>query len=192
MASVSSEIAQAFDRNGFVIVPDLFSRAEVQTFKVAIRDVLAQVAAESDSDDGVTSTGVYVGLAARHPVFRQAARDDRLLDILEAIIGPNIEFLSDKVVIKDPDREFASPWHQDWPYWQGSHKISVWVALDDVTPENGALKLLPGSHRAAVAHAGVAQAGEGFAHRLQPDAVDEQRAVAATFAAGGMGGGAAT
>ena len=182
MDTNTAGLAQTFGRDGFVIVPELFSLAEMQQCKTAIRDVLDSV---PNDDNGIASTGVYVGLAGQHPLFRQLVGDARLLDILEAIIGPNIEFLSDKCVIKDPDREFASPWHQDWPYWQGAHKISVWVALDDVTPENGCLKLLPGSHQGSVVHDGDDSDGHGFGHRLQPDAVDEQTAITAPLAAGG-------
>jgi ectoine hydroxylase-related dioxygenase (phytanoyl-CoA dioxygenase family) len=138
-----------------------------------------------DDDKAISSSGVFVGLAAHHHVFRQAVSDDRLIDTLEAIIGPNIEFLSDKVVIKDPDRDFASPWHQDWPYWKGSHKISVWVALDDATPDNGCLKLLSGSHRHSVAHDGKVSDQSGFVHRLRSDAVDEGLATTAAIPAGG-------
>ena len=131
------------------------------------------------------ATGVYVGLAGRCGLFRQTVRDERLLDILEAILGPNVEFLSDKVVFKDTERHVASPWHQDWPYWEGTHKISVWVALDDATPGNGCLKLLPGWHRGSVIHDGDMSDGAGFGHRIRPETVDESVAITAPVEAGG-------
>ena len=111
--------------------------------------------------------------------------DERLLDILEAILGPNVEFLSDKVVFKDTERHVASPWHQDWPYWEGTHKISVGVALDDATPENGCLKLLPGSHLGSVIHDGDRSDGSGFGHRIRPETVEESAAISAPVEAGG-------
>lgn len=189
MLTLSQEIRQAFDRDGFVIVPDLYSRAEVAAIKAEIRAILDAVRQESvqagKDPEAAFDNGVYVGLAARSPFFRQAVRDERLLDVLEAILGPHIEFLSDKVVFKDADKDFASPWHQDWPYWQGSHKISLWVALDDATPANGCLKLIPGSHRSEVVHNGTADDGHGFGHRLRSDAIDESQAIAAPLAAGG-------
>lgn len=184
-----AEIAASFDRDGFAIVPNLFRREEVKVLKEDIQKILHEVRLESDGEVSPTKfvdeTGVYVGLAGRSGLFRQAMRDDRLLDILEAIIGPNVEFLSDKVVFKDTDRHVASPWHQDWPYWEGTHKISVWVALDDATPENGCLKLLPGSHLGAVIHDGDMSDGSGFGHRIRPETVDESAAVTAPVEAGG-------
>ena len=189
MNAAISEIAQSFARDGFVVVPKLFRRDEVKLFKEGIQEILKEVRQESEGEDGprkmVDETGVYVGLAARSEMFRQAVRDSRLVDILEAILGPNVEFLSDKVVYKDEETHIASPWHQDWPYWEGTHKISVWVALDDATPANGCLKLLPGSHLGSVIHDGDMSDGSGFGHRIRPETIDEGMAVTAPVEAGG-------
>jgi phytanoyl-CoA hydroxylase len=184
-----NELGREFDENGFVKVEGLFSADEVAAFKEEIRGILdaarAAAIARGGAPGGVAADGVYVGLAAGSDFFRRVARDDRLLDALEPVLGPNIEFLSDKVVFKAADVDYGSPWHQDWPYWEGAHKVSVWIALDPSTPENGCLKLLPGSHRQAAQHANVtAPAGEGFGLRLRPGEVDESQAVAVPAAPG--------
>ena len=171
-----------FLRDGFVIAPNLFTRSEVQRLKLECIDILEAVKAETGT---VAGHGVYVGLAARSPVFQTAVADARILDILEGIFAPDIEFLSDKMVFKSQTMTFASPWHQDWSYWHGAHKLSLWVALDDATVENGCLKLFPGSHKSAIVHDGVANDGNGFGNRLRPGAVDESCAVTAEIAAGG-------
>ena len=171
-----------FSRDGFAIARNLFERSEVQRLKLECIDILEAVKAETGA---VAGHGVYVGLAARSPVFQTAVGDARILDILESIYASDIEFLSDKVVFKSETTTFASPWHQDWSYWYGAHKLSIWVALDDATVENGCLKLFPGSHKSAIIHDGDASDGNGFGNRLQPGAVDENRAVTAEIAAGG-------
>ncbi len=171
-----------FAKDGFAIAPNLFTDSEVQQLKLECIDILAAVKAETGAEVG---HGVYVGLAARSSVFRTAVGDERLLDILGGILAPDIEFLSDKVVFKNESMTFASPWHQDWHYWHGAHKLSIWVALDDATVENGCLKLLPGSHKTAIVHDGDASDGNGFGNRLRPGAVDESLAVTAEIAAGG-------
>lgn len=184
-----TEIAKTFAQDGFVIIPRLFDLNEVKEIKQEILKVLNEVrreAAEAGKDPSkIAYNGVYVGLAARSPFFRQAVGDQRLLEVLEVILSPDIAFLSDKVVFKNRETDYGSPWHQDWPYWKGSHKISVWVALDDATVENGCLKLLPGSHKAFVTHDGEASDGYGFGHRLRPGAVDENIAVTAELETGG-------
>ena len=69
-----------------------------------------------------------------------------------------IRIWHDQALIKEP---WANPtgWHLDNPYWSfgnehGPHggAISLWVALDDATPENGALLFIPGSHKEAEYH----------------------------------------
>jgi ectoine hydroxylase-related dioxygenase (phytanoyl-CoA dioxygenase family) len=185
----TTQIAKTFAQDGFVITPRLFDLSEVKEIKQEIVKVLNEVrrqAAESGKDPTkIAYNGVYVGLAARSPFFRQAVGDQRLLDVIEVILSPNVAFLSDKVVFKNKDTDYGSPWHQDWPYWRGSHKISVWVALDDANVENGCLKLLPGSHKTFVVHDGDSSDGYGFGHRLKPGAVDESKAVTAELEAGG-------
>lgn len=159
---------ESFDENGFVKMAGMFSDVEVKVFKQECQRILETHSAHA---------GVFVGLAANSELFRRLARDPRLLDALEPILGPNIEFLSDKVVLKSATTTAGSPWHQDWPYWEGLHKISAWIALDAATPENGCLKMIPGSHKQLALHDGTAKEGEGFGHRLRPDSVDESQAV---------------
>ena len=177
-------ICNSFAETGFAIMPNLFTRTEVQRLKSECVDILAAVKAETGVEN-VAGHGVYVGLAARSPVFQEAVGDARLLAILAGILAPDIEFLSDKFVFKSASMDFASPWHQDWPYWHGAHKVSIWVALDDATVENGCLKLFPGSHKSAIIHDGDASDGHGFGNRLRSDAVDETQAVTAELEAGG-------
>ncbi len=176
-----SGLQKDFDEQGFVKVEQLFSVPEARSFKADIHRVLeaerARAVGAGQPPESVLRDGVFVGLAAHSPLFHAVARDPRLLDVLEQILGPNIEFLSDKVVFKTAATNYGSPWHQDWPYWKGTHKISAWIALDTAIPENGCLKMLPGSHRQEAVHDGAALAGEGFSLRLRPDVVDEARAV---------------
>jgi hypothetical protein len=167
--------AAEYARNGYIIVRGLFTREECATLKAETKRLVAE-----KGNHG----GVFVGLAAHSPVFADVRHLPRLLDVLEILLGPDIEFLSDKVVFKSREKDFGSPWHQDWQYWKGAHKVSAWVALDDATRETGCLKLLPGSHKNIVVHDGVAPEGEGFGHRLREDAVDESQVVAAPCAVG--------
>ena len=42
-----------------------------------------------------------------------------------------------------------TPWHQDGEYWPIRPLVtcSVWIAVDEATPKNGCLRVIPGSHR---------------------------------------------
>lgn len=188
MQRQTTALAEQFARDGFLIVPDLFTREETRVWKEECQRILValteEVQARGEERPRFWRTGVYVGLSIRSEVFRRLNRDPRLLDCLEPIVGSNIMFWSDKVVFKGEQADFGTPWHQDWAYWKGCHKISVWIALDDADPSNGCLKLLPGSHRWFTIHDGKVRPEEGFTHRVDPEHLDESRAVTAVAPAG--------
>jgi hypothetical protein len=68
-------------------------------------------------------------------------------------------------VVKDGVHDFATPWHQDRRYWGGCVKWTVWIALDQVDPGNGCLRVLRGSHQRDLGHDAPAGYGLGFVHR---------------------------
>ncbi len=183
---MTEPVGAAFGRDGFAILPNLFTRTECAQLKAEGERVLAAVRQESQAagrDPGeVLASGVYVGLSQRSAVFAALTADARLTVPLREVLGPDLAFMSDKLVFKDDRTEFATPWHQDYAYWGGDHKVSVWLALDDATTDNGCLKLMPGSHTQALDHDDVASR-RGFGRRIE--GLDESRAVAAPLEAGG-------
>lgn len=186
-------IKEQFQLNGYCVLNHLFTQKEVQELKSEINRILIEVqerkslgANETIGDNDFTKHGVFVGLAANSDMFREAAARPRLVEALRQILGEHIRFLSDKVALKNAEVDFGSPWHQDWPYWKGSHKLSVWIALDSATEENGCLKVIPGSHKqGAIRHTGEANDGKGFSNRMRKEEIDETRAVSLPVEAGG-------
>jgi ectoine hydroxylase-related dioxygenase (phytanoyl-CoA dioxygenase family) len=59
-----------------------------------------------------------------------------------------INIFFDQWLIKEPGTETATPWHNDMPYWpvDGRQICSIWVALDPVRAESGAVEYVRGSH----------------------------------------------
>lgn len=167
---LSPDQVAAYRADGFLVLPELLTADECATIGAAMDEVVAEAQAEAraagKSADEILNHGVFVGLSVRHELFRRIARDPRLVDPLESIWGPEIGFLSDKVVYKSAAVDFGTPWHQDWQYWLGSHKITIWIAIDPATPENGCLMLVPGSHHAPIDHDRVQDSRTGFGHRL--------------------------
>ncbi|UVI28262.1 phytanoyl-CoA dioxygenase family protein [Paenibacillus spongiae] len=159
---------EQFDLQGYVVLPQLFSQEEIRMLKEEARAVLDRI--------GMNKVGVYVGMSIASGMFKTAAAKPELVAALKEIIGDSVIFLSDKIVYKNASTDFGSPWHQDYPYWEGSHKFSVWIALDDAAPANGCLRVVPGSHLlGAVSHGGDASDGLGFDNRLGRDEIDESQ-----------------
>lgn len=84
-----------------------------------------------------------------HREFLDFALDPGLLDIVERIVGPDIILWSVHVFCKPGGTGREVPWHQDGQYWpiRPLATCTLWLALDDVSPENGCLRVIPGSHR---------------------------------------------
>ena len=73
----------------------------------------------------------------------------RLLDLVAQAIGPDIVLWGSQIFCKPAGTGLAVPWHQDGHFWP-IHPLatcSVWIAIDDVTLENGAMQFIPGSQR---------------------------------------------
>lgn len=75
-------------------------------------------------------------------------RDDRILDAVEDLIGPDILCWNTFFWIKEPRSETFVSWHQDLRYWglDSGDLVTAWLALSPATPETGCMRVLPGSH----------------------------------------------
>ena len=84
-----------------------------------------------------------------HPVFAEFLRSPKLLGILRDLLGVSVRLHGSKLNLKAP--HFGSPveWHQDWAFYPHTNDdlLAVGVMLDDTTVENGALYIVPGTHR---------------------------------------------
>jgi ectoine hydroxylase-related dioxygenase (phytanoyl-CoA dioxygenase family) len=85
------------------------------------------------------------------PVFGTFARDERLLDAMCELLGPDVDCFLSQFIFKNPGA-IGQPWHQDSLYFpfEPDHQVGVWLAVTDATPTNGPLSVLPGSHREPV------------------------------------------
>jgi len=78
---------------------------------------------------------------------------DEVLDLVEPLIGPNIALWSSHFIWKDPYTGRATPWHEDSAFWKGRCSaydkiVTVWLAIDRSTRENGCMQVIPATHLA--------------------------------------------
>ncbi len=82
------------------------------------------------------------------PWFDHLMRHPAILDLVRSLLGNDLMVWTTHIYPKEPgDGRFIS-WHQDSAHWglDSNQVLSVWVALTDATPENGCMRMLPGSH----------------------------------------------
>ena len=110
---------------------------------------------------------------------------DEVLDLVQPFIGANIGLWSSHFISKEPRVGRATPWHEDSSYWNGRADtmegiITVWLALDKATEENGCMRVIPGSHLAGgfSEYERVDRATNLFGSQIKPEQIDETKAVA--------------
>jgi ectoine hydroxylase-related dioxygenase (phytanoyl-CoA dioxygenase family) len=115
--------------------------------------------------------------------------DERLLDIAQQFIGPDIALFASHYISKPPYDGQAVLWHQDGNYWplEPMEVVTLWLAVDDSTPENGCMRVIPGTHRTELMpHRQRTDVANVLSSELEPHLVDESRAVDVVLRAGGV------
>ncbi|MDG2305281.1 MAG: phytanoyl-CoA dioxygenase family protein [Candidatus Binatia bacterium] len=99
-------------------------------------------------DDGRNSYAI-LGYQARCRGIWELARHPRILDRIEALLGPDFVCWSTHFFCKLPEDSRPVPWHQDASYWpiRPTKTVTAWLAIDDVDAENAPMRFLAGSHR---------------------------------------------
>lgn len=122
----------------------------------------------------------------RNMHFRKLWYNAKFLDIVADLIGPNIQLFHDQALFKPAHHGGPVFWHQDNAYWKcrPASLISVWITLDDVKRENGAMQVIPQSHLKPVWHA-QAEGTNALLDLEKSGAIDKEKIVVVDLPAGG-------
>lgn len=108
---------------------------------------------------------------------------DEVLDLVEPFIGHNIGLFSSHFICKDPYKGRATPWHEDSAFWKPRFDrfdkiITVWLAIDRSTKENGCMRVIPGTHVNGFSEYQEIDADMNtFSSGIVPEGIDESKAV---------------
>jgi len=155
---ITQEQIAFYQQNGYVVIEDLLSPEELEIWRDSVADavnargqqrILGQMGKANEYYENVFVQ--RVNLWQDNEKMRKLMLDPRLGKMAATLAGvEGIRIWHDQALIKQP---WANPtgWHLDNPYWSfhSRDSITIWVALDDVTIENGCLWFLPGTHRLA-------------------------------------------
>ena len=149
----------SYEANGYLAIEDILTAAALEELRRVTDEFVEKSRTVTANDEifdlepghGATSPSLrrIKHPLTRHPVYAKYARHDPILDLVECLLGPNLRFHNNKVNMKNPSDGSAVEWHQDWAFYPHTNDdlLEVGIALDDMTVENGALMVIPGSHR---------------------------------------------
>ncbi|MCW5697818.1 MAG: phytanoyl-CoA dioxygenase family protein [Bauldia sp.] len=154
-AVVADDPAAAADRfaaDGVVCLRGLF-RDWVEPLRGVIDEVMA-LPRDSAVNHAEGKGGVFfhdVDLWKHFDTVKRFAFTSAAPAIARALTGARaLHLYGDHLLVKEPGSPSAqTPWHQDEPYLRaaGTRMLSIWVALDPVTTDTGAMRFVPGSNR---------------------------------------------
>ena len=171
---LSDEQVQQYLDDGFLIVEDVFTDAELQPVLDDFADMVGSWADKlhaagmiADKHEG---EDVYTRLASLEKEWPNAAAlvhwregmrpslskiwaSDNLLDMVEQFLGPDISGHPVSVIrTKTPNTALMTvPWHQDIAYFlesgEDTFQPTAWIPFVDATAKNGTLQVIRGSHK---------------------------------------------
>jgi len=169
--NLSKQIAE----NGFAIVRKALDAELVAEARAHVDWLLAR-------NPGRRAEQLSHELITRDAFWLRLVSDDRLLDLAEQFLGPDISLFASHYIAKPPRVGKAVPWHQDGSYWplDPMEVVTIWLAADGADRENGCMRVIPGSHNDALMRKSdyvVQQEEMAFEVAMPPELVDESKSV---------------
>ena len=135
---------EAYSRDGYVLVRDVIDA-----------DLLAEMRQHVEwlqKRYGEDAELLQIACNNSDPFWLRIVGDDRLLDLAQDFVGPDIALFASGYFCKAANSGKPVLWHQDGAYWplEPMQAVTLWLAVDDSTPENGCMRVIGRSHREQV------------------------------------------
>lgn len=167
---ISQEQIEFFAENGYLRYGRVLDMSEVEELRRGLDEVIAVEAAGGDSSEvefsfghrrgGMAAGGgeqekrrvitQYVNMWKREPAYERLLHHPVISGAACALLQTaSVRLWHDQVISKPPEENGHFHFHQDFYLWplRQPRILSCWLALDDATPDNGCMHVLPGSHR---------------------------------------------
>jgi ectoine hydroxylase-related dioxygenase (phytanoyl-CoA dioxygenase family) len=190
--SVGQAQRAQFKRDGYFLLENAIPFAQLERLRGEAQRFRAQMDAEMEQR-GVTKLGIthkdnryFIANRFRESaVLRDFLFSNTMAEICRATLGQTAYLFNEQFVLKAAERGMAFGWHQDSGYIGFSHRpyLSCWCALDDMTIENGTVRVLTykqAGTRDWVTHAQEKETGDMIGYR------GEEEGMPALIKAGGI------
>jgi len=150
---LSREQLERYERDGLLMLPSLFSDAEVAALLKATKEIAAiDHPSRVLEKDGQTVRALH-GCHLTNALMEKLTRNPRMLRPAEQIVGGDAYVYQFKINFKAAFGGDVWKWHQDYIFWAKGDGmleprcVNLMLYLDEVTEFNGPMMCIPGSHR---------------------------------------------
>jgi len=163
---------QSWNEKGFILIPNFFPEDKCIEINQTVVDIVRSMACNSEEFNHAYIDQGHIGIREMKPsqkieniedemskvfrlhqtgIFNEFIKRDDLLNIVEDILGENIDCFLSQFIFKNPGA-WGQPWHQDSSYFpfDRAPQVGAWLATSAATKENGCLVILPGSHKEVI------------------------------------------
>jgi ectoine hydroxylase-related dioxygenase (phytanoyl-CoA dioxygenase family) len=141
-----------FHVDGYLFVEQFLDAEETELLQQACRaDDLLRKNAMDVKDSSGRRTNLSLWNHPGNDIYGMIARSRRMVETVEQLLGDEVYHYHSKLSAKEPKVGGAWEWHQDYGYWYLNgclfpDMLSVFIAVDPCTKENGCMQVLRGSH----------------------------------------------
>ena len=159
---ITDKDVETYREQGWLVVENVLDAAELASARRNVEEIVAGASGVSDHTDIYDLEPDHRAESPRvrriktphkhFPLFWDLARSPKLVGILQKLLGHGVRLHGSKINLKAPHYGSPVEWHQDWAFYPHTNDdlLAVGVMLDDTTEENGAMLVLPGTHRGQV------------------------------------------
>ena len=149
---ITKDEIEAFSRDGVVFLKGFFNTHWIDMLRKRADYALAnpgKLANELDksSPDGRFFSDTF--LWHQNDGFKTFIQNAPAAEIAGRVMqSAKVNIVFDQFLIKEPETDEPTVWHQDLTYWpiKGANVATLWLALDTVTEDSGSMEFVKGSH----------------------------------------------
>lgn len=149
---LSEAMLTDYHQHGYFIIRGFLDKEELGKVKRTLDESNLTSHAYGIPDDDGGRSKLVIWSYPGNDVTGMLARCDKVAGTCEKILGGEVYFYHAKLMMKDAFTGGRHVWHQDYGYWYKNgcltpDLMTVYMALDPCTKENGCLQVLRGSHK---------------------------------------------
>ena len=186
-----------YDEQGYLLVENVISRQELQNLQAVASEIIEGSRAVSESNEVYDLDEGHCAAQPKltriklphkqHPAFDHILRNSGITEVIRDLLGDGATLLTSKLNTKAQGGGAAVEWHQDWAFYPHTNDdlLAFGLMLSDVTPDNGPLQVVAGSHKGPLLNH---HANGVFCGAIDPDDpdFDKTKIVTLTGKAGSM------